>query len=299
MGNLALVTSYPQNGASLVSGLDAAVTADEAQFFSLTPGSTTVVPPGASAPPNGGVLSGATDQTLIGGRLLAQPLTVPTAPTVTINGTTGGTTYDYTVEALLGTGNSGASAATAITTGYATLGAVNNNSITFLSVAGATSYKVRRTVGGSTQGVIATVAATGAASYTVVDTGLTGDSTATPSFNTSGMFFASEQGNAAIDNAATYTVTIPSGSVVIKYAGVSAITLSVPVSGAPSAGGMDGCVLNFTDSSGHAHTVTTGTNGFNGASHILTFGGTANNTFAVVASGGVWYVRALGGGTLS
>lgn len=300
MGNLlAIQGSYPVTGAQLIANLEAAVLANDAQNLTLTPGSTTAIVPGTSAPINGGIVAGATDQTLVGGRLIFAILPVPAAVTLTTNGTAASTTYNYVVEALLGLGNSGASATTAITTGAVTLTAVNSINIVFLPVAGATSYNVRRTVGGATQGIIKNVLATGAASYTVVDTGIAADGSVTPSINTSGLVFASEQGPFQILAAATDAVIIPAGRILCTRGSAGAYTLALPISGKPAAGGMDGCTLNITTTAAQQHTITTPTNGFDGASHIFTFPATARATLTIVANAGTWTSVALGGGALS
>lgn len=67
---------------------------------------------------------------------------VPVAPVVTTGGTAGSTTYSYRVSAVGQAGETLASAATAITTGNATLSATDYNSVAFTTVDGAVSYNV-------------------------------------------------------------------------------------------------------------------------------------------------------------
>jgi len=103
-------------------------------------------------------------------------LATPALPTVTPQGTPGATAYSYVVVALAQNGVSAASAAGSTTTGNATLSGTNTNRIVWVAVAGATAYRIYRTVGGATQGLIATVGAT----TTIDDTGLAGDSSTAP-----------------------------------------------------------------------------------------------------------------------
>ncbi|MBT9156608.1 MAG: hypothetical protein DDT37_01596 [Firmicutes bacterium] len=107
--------------------------------------------------------------TLRGG-LAVTPLAAPTAPTVTVVGAAGTTTYRYRVTARSRIGETTASPETTITNGNATLSATNLNRITWAAVPGAVDYRVWRIFSGgtpATTGAIATVAA-----LTVDDTGL-------------------------------------------------------------------------------------------------------------------------------
>ena len=103
-------------------------------------------------------------------------LDTPATPTVTPQGTTGATSYSYKVVALAQNGVSAASAAGSTTTGNATLSASNTNRVTWVAISGASAYRIYRTVGAATQGLIATVGGT----TTLDDTGLTGDSSTAP-----------------------------------------------------------------------------------------------------------------------
>lgn len=121
---------------------------------------------------------------LPGAQIVVTALSTPAAPTITTVGAAGATTYTYTVEATNGAGTTVASSGGSTATGNATLSVSNYNTVTWTIVTGATGYKVRRTVGGATQGLIATV--TSGSTLTVNDTGLTGDGTVAPTTNTTG-----------------------------------------------------------------------------------------------------------------
>jgi len=103
-------------------------------------------------------------------------LATPALPTVTPQGTAGATAYSYVIVALAQNGVSAASAAGSTAIGNATLSGTNTNRIVWVAVSGATAYRIYRTVGGATQGLIATVGAT----TTIDDTGLAGDSSTAP-----------------------------------------------------------------------------------------------------------------------
>lgn len=113
----------------------------------------------------------------------APPLTVvtspglptPGAPKIVQVGTAGATSHSYVLVAVAGVGES-PSAVSITTTGNATLNGSNFNRLTWDLVPGATGYKVYRTVGGATVGLIATL---GASTKTLDDTGLAGNG-ATP-----------------------------------------------------------------------------------------------------------------------
>lgn len=117
-------------------------------------------------------------------------LSDPSAPTVTPQGTTGATTYSYKVVAMHRQGQTAASSAGSTTTGNASLSSTDFNRITWTAVAGATAYRVYRTVGGATTGQIGIVGAV----TQFDDTGLTADATTAPSVNTAGgRFWSSEE----------------------------------------------------------------------------------------------------------
>lgn len=92
------------------------------------------------------------------------------------------TTYTYSLQACLADGTCNAAGPASTTAaGVATLSAANFNRLTWSAVPGAASYKIRRDVGGATQGVIWSGTAT-----TVDDTGLAGDSSAKPTADRTG-----------------------------------------------------------------------------------------------------------------
>lgn len=75
----------------------------------------------------------------------SSPLSSPSAPTVTVVGTPGSTTYCYWITAKNAVGETLLSSGTCITNGNATLDTMNYNSVDWPDVAGATSYRVFRT----------------------------------------------------------------------------------------------------------------------------------------------------------
>lgn len=77
----------------------------------------------------------------------------------------------------------------------------------------------------------------------------------------------------------------------INAAGALALTLAAPT--------LDGQEAVFVDETGHAHTVTTPATLVNGASHILTFGGTAGQGCHLVSRNGIWWTVSLNGVTVS
>ncbi len=87
------------------------------------------------------------------------PLPAPQPPTITNVGTPGVTTYTYEVTANDGTGETTPSATGTTTTGDASPDADNYPLVTWGDVPGALSYNVYRTVGGASQGLLATVLA--------------------------------------------------------------------------------------------------------------------------------------------
>lgn len=87
----------------------------------------------------------------------------PAAPTIAVVGTAGAVTYTYTVYATSSQGDSAASAAGTTTTGNATLSATNYNTVTWVPVQGAVSYKVLRGTA---------IIATGVQTLSLNDTGL-------------------------------------------------------------------------------------------------------------------------------
>ena len=216
------------------------------------------------------------------------------------------TTYTYVVVAKVN--GDVIPGSVTITTGAATLSAAASNSINWNTIPGAV-YDVYRTAGGSNQGKIAsnlpgvTYNAYGGVqatlqSVTLVDNGLPGDASTAPGFNTSGV-----QAIGILEPpqtvAASGPITICTGTVFITAGSAAALTLPAPIAGAPVSGGMDGANLLIRSNTAYAHTVTTPTNGVNGASHIITFTGAAGNYINLTALNGSWYVTANLNGTIS
>lgn len=113
-------------------------------------------------------------------------LSTPSAPTVTPQGASGATSYSYKIEAINKDQTSVASSAGTTSTGNASLSSSNFNRVTWTAVTGAQTYRVYRTVGGATTGVIAVV---GGGALQLDDTGLTGDSATAPTAATGGIFW--------------------------------------------------------------------------------------------------------------
>lgn len=109
-------------------------------------------------------------------------LIAPASPLVAPQGTPGVVAHSYVIVALNATGHSPASVAGSTATGPATLNSTNFLRLNWTAVSRATGYQVYRTVGGTTQGLIATLGAV----TTTDDTGLTGDMSTSPTTNTSG-----------------------------------------------------------------------------------------------------------------
>ena len=110
-------------------------------------------------------------------RATASALVSPALTSVTPTGGAAGS-YTYEIVASNGNGDSVPGATTNITTGPTTLDGTHYNTLVWPAVTGARNIKVIRTVGGSTQGLIATLPGT-ATSY--VDNTPTGATSYTPS----------------------------------------------------------------------------------------------------------------------
>jgi len=104
-------------------------------------------------------------------------LGVPSAPVVTPTGTPGVTTYTYELVALNALGSTSHSPPGTTTTGTATLDGNNYNLLTWAPVQDALRYQLYRTVGGASQGLIATVEAS---TLALVDDGTLAGNGATP-----------------------------------------------------------------------------------------------------------------------
>lgn len=86
----------------------------------------------------------------VGGGLIVEDLDDPSAPTVSVQGTTGSTTWGYKVSAFSDTGETLASSETQVTDGNATLSSANFNRVSWAPVVGAVNYGVYRPTAGGT-----------------------------------------------------------------------------------------------------------------------------------------------------
>ena len=120
--------------------------------------------------------------------LEAISLSTPSAPTITNNGAAGATTWTYRVEALNRDQTSIASGAGSTATGNATLTSSNSNRVTWSAVTGATSYRIWRTVAGTSPTTTGAIGITGNVT-TFDDTGLAGDAATAPTAVTGGAFW--------------------------------------------------------------------------------------------------------------
>lgn len=84
-------------------------------------------------------------------------MTSPAAPTVTPQGAAGAATYGYQVVAIGSGGDSMPSPTGQTTTGNAALSGANYNAISWPAVPHANGYRILRTVGGGSTGLIGTV----------------------------------------------------------------------------------------------------------------------------------------------
>jgi hypothetical protein len=101
-------------------------------------------------------------------------------------------------------------------------------------------------------------------------------------------------GTQIVSTAGPTAITITHGKVFVTYAGVAAMTLANPTPGSPAGGGNDAQPLKFIDVSGHAHTLTTGTNGINGNHHVATSGAGAGDELSLTAYNGAWMCNPAG-----
>jgi hypothetical protein len=239
----------------------------------------------------------------------AVPVTPPVVTVVPLAAAS--TTYTYAVIAKLGTQTVPATAT--ITTGAATLSAAASNTISWNTIPNAV-YDVYRVTGGANQGKIAsnisgvTLNAYGGVqsappTLSLVDSGLAGDSTIAPTFNTSGFLNHGIIEPVQVISATSGTIASVSGTVILTAATAGAYTLGAPIAGPASQGGQDGSELLLISVNSAAHTVTTPANAVVGGKHIITFsttGSLANTQLSLVAAGGVWYIaNAVNAATLS
>lgn len=114
-----------------------------------------------------------------------QGLLPPTITSITQGGTSGATSYSYTVTAVNAAGETMASAVFTTATGNATLTSLNDNIISWSSVTGAVSYNVYRTASGGTPSSTGKINSSAVLTTTFNDTGLSA-SGASPTLNGSG-----------------------------------------------------------------------------------------------------------------
>ena len=91
---------------------------------------------------------------------------------------------------------------------------------------------------------------------------------------------------------------LQTGTYSIETAGVDAIVLGNPVSGGPGTGD-DGKVLQFIDTTGHAHTITANSNKIAPSHHLITFNGTVGSSVTLQALNGLFQVTGSSGVTVS
>ena len=96
-------------------------------------------------------------------------------------------------------------------------------------------------------------------------------------------------------DASSGAIAIKEGTVLITMSTAAAMTLALPVPGARSSAGDDGKKLKVIAATAHGHTVTTPSNGINGADDTVTFAA-VGDFVELVASNGLWYAT-LGGPT--
>lgn len=146
----------------------------------------------------------------------AVALTTPGAITITHGGTAGSTSYSYRVTALNAYGETLPGTLSTTASGNATLSGTNTNILNWTAVTGATAYRVYRTAGGATQGVIGTPT-----SNTFTDTGLTGNGAVVPTVaSTSEIHLITQAGGPYNGSTTTWN---PGGF-------IGAVTLDVQVS---------------------------------------------------------------------
>ncbi len=125
-----------------------------------------------------------------GEQIALVPLATPEAPTLTLSGASGETTYTYVCVAKHSSGHTAASVGASLTNGPDTLTILDRIDIRPPYVQGAESYDVYRTVVGESQGKIGSVVAYNAGTVQqahVRDHGQAGDDADAPLNNTTGL----------------------------------------------------------------------------------------------------------------
>lgn len=223
-----------------------------------------------------GATGGAITETVTAAGFLATDWTNPTAAT----------TYTYSLQACLADGAcTAAGAASSTAAGVATLSAAQLNRLSWSAVSGAASYKIRRDVGGATQGVIWSGTA-----LAVDDTGLAGDGSAKPTVDGTGTITG--RGVLAMGS----TVTPGTGTAVASVGGV----LHVNTTSQATTGTSEEVLATYTlpantlSASGKAIRVTAwGTSAANGNTKIVRIrfggiGGTQTSAVTWTGSGSAW-----------
>ena len=136
--------------------------------------------------------------------------------------------------------------------------------------------------------------------FTFVDTGIAGDGTTPPPFNTSGaLVIGTAYPVQSFPSAGS--VSLLNGLAVINGTSATAVTLPVPVAGSPNNGGNDGMLLTVLTTTLYAHTLVSATASkiFPNGTAGKTTGTFTNTTYAnfaeLVAFNGAWYVCASAG----
>jgi hypothetical protein len=131
----------------------------------------------------------------LGDQLILTPLATPEAPSLLVHGTAGETTYGYKVVAKKGALHTAASDEETTNSGNATLSPTNHIRITPPYVAGALTYDIYRTTGGSSQGKIGTLTASNRGTTQrafFVDLGQVAQAGDPPTDNTTGALYLGE-----------------------------------------------------------------------------------------------------------
>jgi len=151
---------------------------------------------------------------------------------------TAATTYTYSLQACLADGTCNAAGpASSTAAGVATLSASNFNRLSWSAVPGSALYKIRRDVGGATQGVIWTGTA-----LTVDDTGLAGGGETAPSVNGTGVVTAGRVGTATVQQTGAVGTNVAGSVLTISpqpgtgNAAASYILFTTPTPGVSGAG---------------------------------------------------------------
>jgi len=132
--------------------------------------------------------------TPIKGGLILRPMDTPAAPTVSVQGTTGSTTWAYKVTAISQSGETMPSSATQVTNGNATLSSSNFNRVSWTTLQDAIGYKVYRSTAGGTPSSTGKIKEVPPTVLSIDDTGITA-SGAEPSEDRSGTVIVGDNVN--------------------------------------------------------------------------------------------------------